>query len=102
VQPGLVEPVDPGQGPQLEVVDGADRAFVTDAMRFTPDGGHLDSRAGPLRCPARMRWTRSTRPAELDRRDRLVLGQLGQPSQTDRGGALELESCATRLRPLVD
>jgi hypothetical protein len=28
----LVEPVDPGQRSQLEIVDGADRAFVTDAL----------------------------------------------------------------------
>ena len=47
VQPGVVEPVDPGQRPQLEVVDGADRAFVTYAFCFvqaidrtSPDGGH--------------------------------------------------------------
>ena len=40
VQPGLVEPVDPGQRPQLEVIDGADRTFVTHAFSLEqPDHG---------------------------------------------------------------
>ena len=32
VEPVVVQPVDPGQGGQLEVVDGAERAVVADAL----------------------------------------------------------------------
>jgi hypothetical protein len=69
VQPGVVEPVDPGQGPQLEVVDGADRAFVAHALCLVQadhglgDGVVIAVADGPIE--SRRRPRRAARQAKV-------------------------------------